>query len=158
MNKTTNRGPGSRRFLRDLTKDSGQKRGGSILRTKARVFKQTLWAAVIAATLVTYVAFAAPLGLPPLPVPADNPITPEKVKLGDKLFHDKRISSTGEVSCANCHDKEKGFTDGLQVSEGINKLKGTRNAPTVINAAYLHTQFWDGREPTLEAQSAGPFI
>jgi len=107
---------------------------------------------------VTYVAFAAPLGLPPVPIPADNPITPEKVKLGDKLFHDNRFSSTGEVSCATCHDKEKSFTDGLSVSEGINKLKGTRNAPTVVNAAYLHTQFWDGREPTLEAQSAGPFI
>lgn len=113
---------------------------------------------MIAATLVTCVAFATPLGLPPLKVPADNPITPEKVKLGDKLFHDKRFSSTGEVNCATCHDKDKGFTDHLPVSEGINKLKGTRNAPTVINAAYLHTQFWDGREPTLESQSAQPFV
>jgi cytochrome c peroxidase len=133
-------------------------RGGRILKTTARYFKQMLRGGVIAATLVTCVAFAAPLGLPPVPVPANNPITPEKVKLGDKLFHDKRFSSTGEVSCATCHDREKGFVDGLPVSEGINKLKGTRNAPTVINAAYLHTQFWDGREPTLEAQSAGPFI
>ena len=113
---------------------------------------------VLAATLLTGVAFAAPLGLRPVPVPADNPITPEKVKLGDKLFNDKRFSTTGEVSCANCHDKEKGFTDGLQVSEGINKLKGTRNAPTVINAAYLRSQFWDGREPSLESQSTQPFL
>lgn len=133
-------------------------RGGKIVKTTTRYFKKMLMGGVIAATLVTYVAFAGPLGLPPLPVPANNPITPEKVKLGDKLFHDKRFSSTGEVSCATCHDREKGFADGLPVSEGINKLKGTRNAPTVINAAYLHTQFWDGREPTLEAQSAGPFI
>jgi cytochrome c peroxidase len=132
--------------------------GGKIVKTTTRYFKKMLMGGVIAATLVTYVAFAGPLGLPPLPVPANNPITPEKVKLGDKLFHDKRFSSTGEVSCATCHDREKGFADGLPVSEGINKLKGTRNAPTVINAAYLHTQFWDGREPTLEAQSAGPFI
>lgn len=100
----------------------------------------------------------APLGLPPVPIPAENPMTPEKIKLGDKLFHDKRFSATGEVSCANCHAKEKGFTDNLPVSEGINKLKGTRNAPTVVNAAYLDTQFWDGREPTLEAQSAQPFL
>jgi cytochrome c peroxidase len=125
---------------------------------KSQVLKQTLRIGVIAATLTACVAFAAPLGLPPVPVPADNPITPDKVKLGDKLFNDKRFSSTGEVSCATCHDKDKGFTDNLPVSEGINKLTGTRNAPTVINAAYLHTQFWDGREPTLEAQSAGPFI
>jgi len=112
----------------------------------------------VAATLIACAAFAAPLGLPTLPVPADNPITPEKVTLGDKLFHDKRFSSTGEVSCSTCHDKEKAFTDNLPVSEGINKLTGTRNAPTVINAAYLATQFWDGREPTLESQSAQPFL
>ena len=104
------------------------------------------------------VAFAAPVGLPPVPVPADNPITPEKVKLGEKLFNDTRFSTTGEVSCATCHDSKKGFADGLPVSEGIHKLKGTRNAPTIINAAYLHTQFWDGREPTLESQSAQPFL
>jgi cytochrome c peroxidase len=112
----------------------------------------------VAAALVTCVAFAGSLGLPPVPVPADNPITPEKVKLGDKLFHDQRFSTTGEVSCSTCHDKDKGFTDQLPVSEGIRKLKGTRNAPTVINAAYLETQFWDGREPTLESQSAQPFV
>jgi cytochrome c peroxidase len=112
----------------------------------------------VAAALVTCVAFAGPLGLPPVPVPADNPITPEKVKLGDKLFHDQRFSNTGEVSCSTCHDKDKGFTDQLPVSEGIRKLKGTRNAPTVINAAYLETQFWDGREPSLESQSAQPFL
>ena len=102
-----------------------------------RYIKSILLTGAVAAALVTCVAFAAPLGLPPVPVPADNPITPEKVKLGDKLFHDKRFSTTGEVSCATCHDKDKGFTDQLPVSEGIDKLKGTRNAPTVINAAYL---------------------
>jgi cytochrome c peroxidase len=141
-----------------LTKSRGNQRGGRILKTTARYIKQMLRTGVIVATLVTCVAFAAPLGLPPVPVPADNPITREKVTLGDKLFHDNRFSKTGEVSCATCHDKEKSFTDGLPVSEGINKLKGTRNAPTVVNAAYLHTQFWDGREPTLEAQSAQPFL
>jgi cytochrome c peroxidase len=62
------------------------------------------------------------------------------------------------VSCSTCHDKDKGFTDQLPVSEGIRKLKGTRNAPTVINATYLETQFWDGREPSLESQSAQPFL
>jgi cytochrome c peroxidase len=137
---------------------SADQKGGRILKHITRNFKQKLGAGVIAATLVTCVAFAAPLGLPPLSVPADNPITPEKVKLGEKLFNDKRFSSTGEVSCATCHDKEKGFADGLPVSEGINKLKGTRSAPTVVNAAYLHAQFWDGREPSLESQSTQPFL
>jgi cytochrome c peroxidase len=116
-----------------------------------------LWMVII--LFIGFPASAAPpLGLPPVPIPADNPQTPEKIALGDKLFHDKRFSTTGEVNCATCHDKNKAFTDLLPVSEGINKLKGTRNAPTVINAAYMRSQFWDGREPTLEEQSAQPFV
>lgn len=100
-----------------------------------------------------------PLGLPPLLIPAHNPQTPEKIALGKKLFEDKRFSSTGDVACANCHDAQKAFTDSpLQVSEGIKKLTGTRNAPTVINAAYLETQFWDGRSPSLEDQALHPFV
>lgn len=100
-----------------------------------------------------------PLGLPPLPIPAHNLQTPEKIALGKKLFNDKRFSSTGQVSCANCHVEEKAFTDGpLQVSEGINKLTGTRNAPTVVNAAYFEELFWDGRSPSLEDQALHPFV
>jgi len=100
-----------------------------------------------------------PLGLPPVPVPADNPQTPEKVKLGEKLFHDARFSTTGQVSCATCHAEKKAFTDSpLSVSEGINKLTGTRNAPTVINSAYFKKVFWDGRSPDLEDQSLHPFL
>lgn len=128
------------------------------MKTTVSYFKGTLRMGVMAAMFAACVAFAAPVGLPPVPVPADNPITPEKVKLGDKLFHDTRFSSTGKVSCATCHDRKKGFADALPVSEGINGLKGTRNAPTVMNAAYLRTQFWDGREPSLETQSAQPFL
>lgn len=97
------------------------------------------------------------LGLPKVPVPRENPQTPEKIRLGEKLFHDERFSSTGKVSCATCHAKEKAFTDHLPVSEGIDQLKGTRNAPTVLNAAYFETQFWDGRELSLEDQAAQPF-
>ena len=100
-----------------------------------------------------------PLGLPPIPVPEDNPQTVAKIELGNKLFHDKRFSATGEVSCANCHAVEKAFTDSpLVVSEGINKLTGTRNAPTVLNAVYMRAQFWDGRSPSLEDQALHPFI
>lgn len=99
------------------------------------------------------------LGLPPLVVPADNPITRDKVILGEKLFRDERFSSTGKVACATCHLPEKGFTDSpLKVSEGIEKLTGTRNAPTVINAAYNRSQFWDGRSPDLEDQALHPFV
>ena len=100
-----------------------------------------------------------PLGLPPVPIPEDNPQTPEKIALGDKLFHDMRFSTTGEVSCSTCHEKEKAFTDSpLKTSEGIEKKTGTRNAPTVVNSAYFASQFWDGRSPSLEDQALHPFI
>ena len=99
------------------------------------------------------------LGLPPVPIPDDNPMSAEKIALGKKLFEDKRFSATGKISCATCHAAEKGFTDGpLSVSKGIEDLTGTRNAPTVINAAYFTSQFWDGRSPSLEDQSLHPFL
>jgi cytochrome c peroxidase len=129
--------------------------------------KKTAFATLIAAGLLTAAvvlgniteAPSAPLGLPPLPVPADNPQTPEKIALGDKLFHDTRFSTTGEVSCATCHDDSKAFTDSpLKTSEGIEKKTGTRNAPTVINAGYFAAQFWDGRSPSLEDQALHPFV
>lgn len=101
----------------------------------------------------------AAFGLPAVPIPDDNPQTDAKITLGDKLFHDKRFSSTGEVSCATCHDKAKAFTDSpLTTSEGIKKLTGTRNAPTVVNAAFFDSQFWDGRSPSLEEQALHPFL
>ncbi|HDR46199.1 MAG TPA: cytochrome-c peroxidase, partial [Geoalkalibacter subterraneus] len=124
-------------------------------------FARFLGLAALIVVLSSPCAFAAdpPLGLPPVPVPADNPQTPEKIALGDRLFHDTRFSSTGEVSCATCHEREKAFTDRpLKVAEGVNSLKGTRNSPTVINAAYLDSMFWDGREPDLEGQAAQPFV
>lgn len=101
-------------------------------------------------------AAAAPLGLPPVPIPPDNPQTQAKIELGDKLFHDARFSADGKVSCSTCHDSGKAFTDNRRVSKGFKDLTGTRNAPTVVNAAYMTTLFWDGREPDLEGQSRQP--
>jgi len=102
---------------------------------------------------------AAPLGLPSVSYPENNPQTPEKIALGDKLFNDKRFSDTGQVSCATCHDPAKAFTDSpLKVSEGIQGLTGTRNAPTVINSVYFESMFWDGRSPDLEDQALHPFV
>ena len=104
-------------------------------------------------------ATVSTLGLPPVPIPENNPQTPEKIALGELLFNDERFSATGDVSCATCHNAAKGFTDSpLPVSEGINKLTGTRNAPTVVNAAFFTSQFWDGRSPSLEDQALHPFI
>ena len=100
-----------------------------------------------------------PLGLPPIPWPEGSPPDAEKVALGDKLFHDARFSSTGTISCSTCHLADNAFTDSpLQVSEGINQLTGTRNAPTVVNTVYFETMFWDGRSPSLEDQALHPFL
>ena len=99
-----------------------------------------------------------PLGLPPVPIPEDNPQTAEKIALGKKLFEDKRFSADGTISCAHCHDPAKAFGDGLPVAEGIKKLKGTRNSPTALNSAYYTSQFWDGRRPSLEEQAKEPFL
>ena len=118
-----------------------------------------LWVGIAAMCSINLAYAQSPLGLPAVPIPKNNPLTKEKIILGDKLFHDTRFSSDGKVSCATCHDRKKAFTDSpLKVSEGIGKLTGTRNAPTVVNAAYMQSMFWDGREPDLEGQSAGPFV
>jgi len=116
-------------------------------------------ASILSGLFMMGAALAQPLGLPPVPVPADNPQTPEKIALGDKLFNDKRFSSTGEVSCATCHDPTKAFTDSpLVTSKGIKDLTGTRNAPTVINSAYFKLFFWDGRSLDMEDQAQHPII
>lgn len=103
-------------------------------------------------------AAAQPLGLPPVSIPEDNPQTPEKITLGERLFNDVRFSSTGTVSCATCHAAATAFTDAVPVAIGINDLAGTRNSPTIVNAAYNKTQFWDGRSPSLEDQALHPFV
>ncbi len=110
------------------------------------------------ATPVKEAAFEVkvPLGLPALPVPKDNPMTAAKVELGKMLYFDKRLSKDGTVSCATCHDPKMAWTEHRKTSKGIKDQVGDRNSPTVINAAYMTSQFWDGREPTLEKQALGP--
>ena len=90
------------------------------------------------------------------PAPADNPTTEAKVELGKMLYFDTRFSSTGTVSCFSCHNIMEGGDDHRSTSMGVHGQVGGRNAPTVWNAAFLSTQFWDGRAPTLEEQSKGP--
>ena len=98
-----------------------------------------------------------PLGLAPdLQAPPGNPPTREKVELGRHLYFDERLSAGGDVSCATCHHPDHGFTDNLPVSPGHKGQRGTRSAPTVINATYSYLQFWDGRAATLEEQALGP--
>jgi cytochrome c peroxidase len=99
---------------------------------------------------------ATPLGLPPVPVPADNPVTVETIGLGKRLYFDTSLSIDKSISCATCHDPGHGFAYPGDVSTGVGGKKGTRNAPTIINAVYYTTQFWDGRANTLEKQAEGP--
>lgn len=94
--------------------------------------------------------------MPAVPFPADNPYSRAKVVLGQQLFFDKQLSKARDISCASCHDPQKGWSDGLSVSVGHLGQKGTRNAPTILNAAYSSTQFWDGRVGSLEEQSLHP--
>jgi cytochrome c peroxidase len=102
------------------------------------------------------VAIRAPLGLPPVPIPADNPPTVGTIALGRKLFYDPILSKDKTISCASCHNPNIGFTDGRRIALGFGGQLGVRNAPTLLNAAYYPVQFWDGRAPSLEAQSADP--
>lgn len=90
------------------------------------------------------------------PIPDDNPQTPEKVELGQMLYFDPRLSSSGVISCHTCHNLSLGGTDRLPTSLGHDFLTGGRNAPTVLNAAFFNLQFWDGRATGLEEQAEGP--
>ena len=100
-----------------------------------------------------------PLGLPPLPVPAENPLTPDKIELGRKLFFDRRLSLNNTFSCAMCHVPEQGYTSNEQATAiGIEGRTVRRNSPTLYNAGYLRRLFHDGREYSLEQQVWGPLL
>ncbi len=98
----------------------------------------------------------APLGLPAVPIPQDNPMTVEKVELGKMLYFDKRLSKDETISCATCHDPNHAYAEDRPTSEGIFQQVGGRNANSVINTAYFTELFWDGRAKSLEEQAGGP--
>lgn len=92
------------------------------------------------------------------PLPLSSSLDQRKVALGDRLFHEKRLSSDGTISCASCHDLERGGDDNRRYSIGVNGTVGTVNAPTVLNGAFNFRQFWDGRAASLETQVDGPLL
>lgn len=126
--------------------------------SKAKVLHIIFMMFTVNLTIVNIAFSELPPGILPPEVPIDNSATKEKIALGKKLYFDKRLSVDDTVSCASCHDPEKGFADGLMFSKGVGGKFGNRNAPTVINAAFYELQFWDGREVTLEDQAKGPLI
>lgn len=88
--------------------------------------------------------------------PAGNPASQAKVELGKRLYFDPRLSADGTISCNSCHNLMAGGDDNRPVSVGIRGQKGGRSAPTVWNAAFMSSQFWDGRAASLEEQAKGP--
>jgi cytochrome c peroxidase len=100
-----------------------------------------------------------PPGLPAVPEPADNPVTPARVALGRKLFYDRRLSHNNTISCAMCHVPEQGFTvNEMATAVGIEGRSVRRNAPTLYNVAYARRLFHDSRETSLEQQVWGPLL
>jgi parallel beta-helix repeat protein len=87
---------------------------------------------------------------PPMPIPPDNPQTPEKAELGRLLFYDPILSGDRTRSCATCHHPDLGFTDGKGRSIGADGQPMRRGAPTLWNVGYLRRLFWDGRATSLE--------
>lgn len=91
-----------------------------------------------------------------IPSPQSNPLTPEKAELGKTLFFDPRLSRTGSVSCASCHNPSFDWSDGLTRGLGVTGVPLPRRTPTVLNAAWLSALMWDGRAATLEQQAVLP--
>ena len=92
-------------------------------------------------------------GYEAMPIPPDNPMTPEKVALGRQLFFDERLSGDGSRSCYSCHVCEKGLTDGLPKSIGAFNKQLPRSSPTLWNIGYHKEFYWDGRSKSLEDQA-----
>jgi len=93
-----------------------------------------------------------------VPVPEQNPQTREKIELGRQLFFDRRLSGDGTMSCATCHEPEKAFTDGLELSLSYPTTRNWRNSPTLVNVAFQKHLFHDGRCLTLEDQALFPMM
>jgi cytochrome c peroxidase len=126
---------------------------------------QILLATVAAAAVVAAGQTQMPIWRPELPagldlylpVPEDNPLTPERVALGRRLFFEPLLSRDGSVSCASCHDPQRAFTDGRALPRGVGERIGRRSSPALVNRAWGRTHFWDGRASRLEEQALEPF-
>jgi len=101
-------------------------------------------------------AVAKLLDEPIKPIPLKSNLDERKVNLGNRLFHDKRLSGNNKIACVSCHSLKQGGTDRTKYSLGINNQLGGINSPTVFNSKYNFRQFWDGRASNLVEQAAGP--
>jgi cytochrome c peroxidase len=106
-----------------------------------------------AAAQVAKAAFLPLAPLPPPPIPADNPMSPEKVELGKMLFWDSRLGGDASSPCVACHAPEQGWGDGGEISRGYPGTVHWRNSQTVLNSAYYNKLFWEGSVTSLEGQA-----
>ena len=96
------------------------------------------------------------MGLRPMRIPKDNPLSKAKIELGKQLYFDPRLSVDDTISCASCHDPKQGWSNGAAFATGVRGQVGGRSAPTIINSGYQYFQFWDGRALHVEGQALGP--
>ena len=125
--------------------------------------------ALIAVSIQGARADVAPTSIPPdylysfAPLPArfespTNPITDAKLELGHMLYFEPRLSKNHDIPCSSCHPLDTFGVDNKPVSLGHRNQLGTRNSPTVYNAAGLVAQFWDGRATDVEDQAGQPVL
>ena len=92
------------------------------------------------------------------PAPPENPFSDAKAELGKKLFNDPKLSRSGQIACASCHEADMAFADGRRVSFGHDRQNGRRNAPSLVMSGYSSMLFWDGRGGSLEQQAMHPIV
>jgi cytochrome c peroxidase len=136
--------------------------------SRSRVSVLTFFVTTAVATTTVFAQPPAPGAPPPVPLfsaevtksftPAGNPSTDAKARLGDMIFDEKRVSSDGSIACNTCHSPRNGFTTHTAVSRGVGNQLGKRNAPSILNAVFYQSMFWDGRAATLEEQSTLPIL
>jgi cytochrome c peroxidase len=97
-----------------------------------------------------------PAGFPAVNYPEDNTPTTLRVELGRRLFYDNRLSDDGTLNCGSCHVLSAAFTDGRTTSSGLHGISGKRNAPTLVNLAWMKRLMMEGGVPTLETQALAP--
>lgn len=114
-------------------------------------------AAVAIVPMSTWQWPALPSGVAPPPVPADNAMNAAKVALGRRLFHDRALSADNSLSCADCHQQSRGFTDGQATHAGVTGEMGLRNVPGLANVGWRTGLTWtDANLATLEDQAMVP--
>jgi cytochrome c peroxidase len=118
--------------------------------------QQKLRSALPTQTLQGFAQNSAPRIFPNVPVPPQNPLTQAKVELGFRLFFEPRLSANNQMSCASCHQPQRGFSNAEPNAAGVTGQRGHRNVPTIYTTAWYKTQFWDGRSASLEEQALGP--